>query len=97
MSASIPSWVRVGARCVCIAAPWFTKPEPGYSHPVVGGTYTVSGTQFSPARNKWGVSFAEGHRNDVYGVDNFRPIATTEAEDVALFRDLITKRQPVAA
>ncbi len=83
---AIPSWARVGAKVVCVRAPWSTTPEPGFAHPMVGDVLTVSGTDI---RWRVGLTFAEKHPNDVYNVDNFRPLVTLSSDIAEHFEHLL--------
>lgn len=100
----IPSWAVRGAKVVCVDG----SPRPSGARYVVlpkeGDTYTIGGVEWFEWSSTagWGLHliglkrFVNG-RHIPFKWDRFRPLVSTktEAEDAAMFRDLI--RQPEAA
>ncbi len=81
---SVPSWCRVGQRVVCVDdTKWSTKAEVGFAHPKAGEVFTISALDVRGS--VVGITFIEKHPNDVYRIDYFRPIATSDDEIEAKF------------
>lgn len=82
---SLPSWVRLGAKCVCIDGNWndiFGIGSPG-PFPVEGDRFTVAGTHSLDGVHY--LILAEQYvAPDFYAVTAFRPLTQLEA-DVSLF------------
>jgi hypothetical protein len=92
MSATLPSWARVGAKVVVVSV----RPTP-LGDPVpfsLGGVVTIGAIVRSGC-----ISLVEYPVGPVtsYFVDRFRPLVDDEAQerDAAMFRKLLTTRQPV--
>ena len=88
---SVPSWARVGAKVVCVedcCFNWDDHPPHGPA-PEVGDISTIAEIAVD-ADGVWLV-LREHSDLDSFGIEAFRPLVSTktEAEDVALFRDLL--------
>lgn len=103
MSGSIPSWARVGAKCVCWREPaaggYFTD-SPG---PEVGRVYTITRAEMG-IHNISAVALAEvpiTHEGYEAGWElaAFRPLVShkTLEEDVALIKSHLRSTPPVSS
>ena len=82
---TVPSWVRIGAKCVCIDDAWrdiFDTGSPG-PFPQKDEVFTIAGTiSFD---GEYFLVVAETHvASDYYAVSAFRPLTPLES-DVQLF------------
>ncbi len=102
MSASIPSWVRVGAKVQCVdVRPSYLNgatldANAVYTILSVGGSY-FTGIAVAIDGPDSGWRFAQPHGAWVH--TRFRPLVEpkSEAEDVALFKHHLSQPQPVDA
>lgn len=97
----IPAWAVRGAKVVCQppdSGGWVGADQKGRPsiEPQRGSVYTISEVvlEFVPY-----LVLAECDPDDMFRLICFRPAVEpkTEAEDVAMFRDLIDQRQPEKA
>jgi len=98
----VPSWVRVGAKCVCIKrGPW--RATDGYDAivptPSFGEICTITDAVFSSG--EWWLLLAEYSDLEPDGqvpqwsLSRFRPVVPpkSQSEDVALFAKHLTSRE----
>ena len=98
---AIPSWARVGARVVCVDATELAGPG-AWTPLEQNAVYTIRSIDNVMGV---GVRLREVVRPEWFGweptylIRRFRPLVDDEAQerDVALFRKLLTTRQPEAA
>jgi hypothetical protein len=103
MSATLPSWARVGAKVVCVDAAGSGADKTPLTE---GATYTIrsvtpaltlsttcAGIRLAEITNGICARGWEWH----YNITRFRPLVDDEAQerDAAMFRKLLTTRQPV--
>lgn len=96
----LPSWVRVGARVICVNDVVTTPIERGQTLPVRGVTYTVRNTFRDAIRlveivNRTIYTTEDGFGESAFYISRFRPAVEpkTEAEDLkAHFLPLLDRR-----
>jgi hypothetical protein len=100
MSASLPSWARVGAKVVCVNDQRLESSEVHTGALVARSTYTIEGT-YQHRDGRLGLFLSELrirhlNRRVVYDIRRFRPAVEpkSEAEDLAQFRKLLTQNSP---
>ena len=103
--ASLPSWVRVGAKCVCVRQGPATLAS-GETIPAFGEICTIREVVVEDDRvylllqehKNPRIVTTQGFRERPMGVWHFRPIVDDEAQerDVAEFRKLLTQPIPEA-
>ena len=106
---SVPGWVKVGAKCVCIKrGAWTNGLNPGEVDPVYGDILTIRDVthgrhglvflRFNEIMNpvcRWD-RFAGEPSEARYLVDNFRPIVTLEDDIKAHFSQHLHAPQKIA-
>lgn len=107
MSEAIPSWVRPGAKVVCVrkGGTEGLNSALGVRYPVVGETYTIRESIWHPTFDKPGIRLAEivnprivykvgGHMEAVWDLARFRPLVS-QSDDIAThFAHLLDTRAP---
>ena len=90
----IPSWAIRGQKVVCKRDGWERPGEGIVTGPIVGSVYEIS--EVVPDIDGVWLGFVEFMDDDppLFPAESFSPVVAgmSEAEDVAMFRDLI--RQP---
>lgn len=96
MSASLPSWARVGAKVVCVYDEWHDMDSLApVSGPECDEVCTIAAVEVS---GSWGVSlFLVEHPtpfSDGFLIDGFRPLVPIEEDIATHFAHLLNTRQP---
>lgn len=100
MSASLPSWARVGAKVVCVNA---SGSGDGKTPLIEGRTYTIRSINDELSTACAGIRLAEITNGRCplgwewhYNITRFRPAVEpkSEAEDLAHFTHLLTAHHP---
>ena len=86
------SWVKLGAKCVCVRLPIpdLIASDCMNALPVIGKVYTVNDISTSP-RGLIVIGCAELDQTVYYDAQMFRPVVPPKAQedDIALFRHLL--------
>lgn len=96
----IPSWARVGAKVVCVRAPWL--PQSGPSPKDVCQVAEVAVDRggvwlYLDGHSEWVQESATKRARHSYGVNCFRPLITQEDDIKAHFALLLETSTPVEA
>jgi hypothetical protein len=80
---SVPAWVRIGEKCVCIDGCWWDDVGSGNPDPVLGSAYVI--TSVFDRGDCAFLGFSDPSLGgDLFSVDGFRPLTQFE-RDVDLF------------